>query len=371
MSLCNQETLYKNVKKSRDSKLMTRLLISYAKNLANGCIDLKAFQASQKAKKARGVGTHYEIYLQKVTTENVKMKLKAGESIEKILAPYVPKAGQFTKLLDVYKRLKQADNPKMSSVLKKVRINIERAKLMKHDFGIDHVLVNVPEFIVRVIEEGNVSLQFPVVVGQVKMQTPIFSAPLQYVTLNPQWGVPDSIARNEIIPKMLRNPGILKKKNMVIRTSYDLNSPEVAIEDVNWSAYPKGEKGFIPYKFIEVPSKRNGLGRVKFIFPNIHAVYMHDTQSKHLFKRKVRTYSHGCIRLAKPVAMLNHVSKYYTNKDVKDVKKEYDSLKTKHISLKKSLIVHTAYYTAYVDETGELKTFPDVYGFDKSQKLTF
>jgi murein L,D-transpeptidase YcbB/YkuD len=116
---------------------------------------------------------------------------------------------------------------------------------------------------------------------------------------------------------------------------------------------------------------RNGLGRVKFIFPNEHAVYMHDTQAKNLFKRKVRTYSHGCIRLAKPVTLLNHVSEHYTDKDAKTVKKEYDSLRTKHISLKRSLIVHTAYYTMYVNESGVLKNFPDVYGFDRSQKLRF
>ena len=71
-------------------------------------------------------------------------------------------------------------------------------------------------------------------------------------------------------------------------------------------------KGHVPYKFIEVPSEKNGLGRVKFIFPNKHSVYMHDTQTKHLFKRKVRTYSHGCVRLEKPVMMLEHISKNYT-----------------------------------------------------------
>ena len=163
---------------------------------------------------------------------------------------------------------------------------------MKPGLGDNYALVNIPEYTVRVIDTNGTAVAMAVVVGQRKMQTPVFSANLQYVTLNPQWGVPDSIARNEVIPDLLKDPNYLTKNRMVMRSSYDLNSEKLTPSSVNLKAYVGG-KGHVPFKFIEVPSEKNGLGRVKFIFPNQHSVYMHDTQSKHLFKRKVRTYSHG------------------------------------------------------------------------------
>jgi len=132
-----------------------------------------------------------------------------------------------------------------------------------------------------------------------------------------------------------------------------------------------GGKGHVPFKFIEVPSKKNGLGRVKFIFPNQYSVYMHDTQSKYLFKRKVRTYSHGCVRLEKPNVMLDHISKHYTSTSAEDIKKKHDSLKTHYVKITKRLPVHTAYLTTYRDQCKNLLIFPDIYGFDNTQKLNF
>jgi murein L,D-transpeptidase YcbB/YkuD len=231
-------------------------------------------------------------------------------------------------------------------------------------------LINIPEFVVRIIEDKKTAVAMGVVVGKRKMKTPIFSADLSYITLNPQWNVPDSIARNEVIPDLLKDPNYLKKNRMVMRSSYDLNSKKLTPSSVNLRAYVGG-KGHVPFKFIEVPSEKNGLGRVKFIFPNQHSVYMHDTQSKHLFKRKVRTYSHGCVRLEKPNVMLDHISKHYTSTNPEDIKKKYDSLKTHYVKITKRLPVHTAYFTTYMDECNNLLVFPDIYGFDESQKLNF
>jgi len=371
-SICNQQALYAKVKESENSKLMSKLLVAYTKNLANGCIDLESFNASQEKRVEKKVATYYETYLQDVKESDIMRKLRAGKSIEEILKPYVPEYTQFFDLKKRY-RLLEGEQNTSKRTLRKMRLNLERIKLMKPGLGDNYALVNVPEYVVRVLENNQTSVAMAVVVGQRKMQTPIFSANLQYVTLNPQWGVPDSIARNEVIPKMLKDPGYLTSHNMVIRKSYDLNTPEISQESVDWEAYLAEEKESknMTYKFIEVPSKKNGLGRVKFIFPNKHSVYMHDTQSKHLFKRKVRTYSHGCVRLEKPVVMLEHVSKNYILKSMEEVSKHYDSLKTHHMGLNKKLPVHTAYLTTYVDECGELLVLNDIYGFDTLQKLNF
>ncbi len=371
-SICNHKALYEKVKESENSKLMSKLLVAYTHNLANGCIDLKSFNESQEKRKKQKIETHYETYLQEVKDSDIMRKLKAGQSIEQILKPYVPEYAQFFDLKRRYTLLEGEHNASKST-LHKIRLNIERMKLMRPGLGDNYALVNVPEYIVRVIENNQTAVAMAVVVGQRKMQTPIFSADLQYVTMNPQWGVPDSIARNEVIPKLLKNPNYLTEKRMVIRKSYDLGTPEISKDSVDWEAYliEEKDKKEMTYKFIEVPSKKNGLGRVKFIFPNKHSVYMHDTQSKSLFKRKVRTFSHGCVRLEKPMAMLEHISQNYTSKSAEEVKEWYDSLKTHHMGLNKKLPIHTSYLTTYVDECGDLLVLNDIYGFDKSQKLNF
>ncbi len=370
-SICNQQALYSQVKESRNSKLMTKLLVAYTRNLANGCINIGSFKASQRAKRARDVDTYFATHQVEVKASDIRMKLKAGQSIEQILQPYVPQTPQFRALIDKYNALKKSDTNITQAQLKKIRLNIERAKLMKTDFGVNYALINVPEFKVRIIESGKTALNFAVIVGKSHMQTPIFSERLKYVEINPQWNVPDSIMRKSYIPRIKRNPGWVAAKGFELHKSYDLRSPKINPASVDWSKYPKSGKGPIPYKLVQIPSKRNGLGRVKFIFPNRHAVYMHDTQSKSLFKRNVRTFSHGCIRLGKPVDLLNHVTQNYSDKSLPTVQSWYNSLKTRHLVLNKNLHVHIAYYTAYVDETGTLKLFNDVYGYDKSQKLTF
>jgi len=369
MSLCDSRPLYKKVKESKNSRLMSKLLIAYANNLANGCIDYKEFEASQRAKREKKIETDYEIYRQQVDPKEIRRKLLAGETIAAILQPYVPKNPQFDKLIQKYRSLGQDANVSQS-LLRKIRLNIERTKIMKPDLGTHYALINIPEFKVRIVENNKTAMKFNVIVGKRNMQTPVFSERLRYVEINPQWNVPDSIMRKSYIPKIMKNPGWVAAKGMELhKDSYDLRSPKVDPASVDWSKYPKDGKGYIPYKLVQVPSKKNGLGRVKFIFPNKHAVYMHDTQAKSLFKRKVRCYSHGCIRLGKPVALLEHVTEHYSNKDMETVKRWYDSLKTEHLILKKPLMVHTAYFTTYVDEDGKLQVFDDVYGFDKSQKL--
>ena len=225
-SICNQQALYEKVKESENSKLMSKLLIAYTKNLANGCIDLKSFNASQEKRVKKKVATYYETYLQEVNESDIMRKLKAGQSIEEILKPYVP---EYTQFFDLKKRymLLESDPNTSKSKLRKMRLNLERLKLMKPGLGDNYALVNVPEYTVRVIDTNGTAVAMAVVVGQRHQQTPIFSADLQYVTLNPQWGVPDSIARNEVIPKLIKRSKLFGKQNMVIRKSYDLSTPEI------------------------------------------------------------------------------------------------------------------------------------------------
>ncbi|MDQ7047484.1 MAG: L,D-transpeptidase family protein [Sulfurovum sp.] len=355
MSICNQQALYAQAKTNENSKLMSKLLLAYTHNLANGCLvnTSKSFGA----------------YKQKITAIDIKRKLKAGQTIEQILKPYVPDYRQFDALIKQYHARKNSDTTS-AKLLKNIRLNIERVKMMKPNLGDTYVLVNIPEYQIRLIENDKTSVKMKVVIGTIKNKTPIFSENLKYITLNPAWNVPDSIARNEIIPKTLRNPGYLKSHRLVIRKDYNLNSPALRFSAVNAKAY-KGGKGHVPFKFIEVPSNRNALGRVKFIFPNHHSVYMHDTPAKHLFKRTKRSYSHGCIRLEKPKYMLEYISKNYTAHDYTDVTAKYKSRKTHYLKIVKPLPVHTAYLTTYVNQSGKLLVFEDIYNYNRVQKLNF
>ena len=354
MSLCDQKALYNKVRSSGDTQLMTKLLVEYTDNLANSClVNKEGFNA----------------YRQKVSAADIQRQIRAGQSIEKILKPYVPEYRQFNALIAQYRALQNSGNASVK-LLHSIRLNIERVKLMKPGLGKTYALVNIPEFKVRVIENDKTSVHMKVVTGKRGHETPIFSENLKYITLNPTWNVPDSIARNEIIPKTLRNPGYLKAHRLVVRKDYDLSSPAQSFNPSLARKYVGG-KGPVPFKFIEVPSNRNALGRVKFIFPNHHSVYMHDTPAKSLFKRKSRAFSHGCVRLEKPKYMLEYLSQNYTAHDWADVQKKYDSMKTHYLKINKRLPVHTAYLTTYVDDSGKLLSFGDVYGYDSSQKLNF
>jgi len=369
LSICNDRKLYEQIRQNPDSVEMSRMLVAYAQNLANGCIDLQDFSVAQEARNSIDFASKYTTYLQKVNIKKMAMQFRAGQHIEQILKPYIPEYDQFDALLKAYHKLSQ--NPKTSkALLYKIRLNIERLKLMKPDLGSNYVLVNIPEFKVRVIENHQTSITMRVITGKKNKQTPVFSADLQTIVLNPTWNVPDSIARHEIIPKTLKDPTYLKKHRLVMRRDYNLDSPALHF-DANLSAGYVGGKGEVPFKFIEVPSGRNALGRVKFLFPNENSVYMHDTPTKWLFKKKVRAYSHGCVRLSKPMKMLDFVVAHYTHTPIKKAHEDYKSKKTYFIPVTKHLPVHTAYLTAYVAEDGKLHLFHDIYGYDKLQKLKF
>ena len=374
LSICNLNREYQELLKSdsNNSRLLKKLLISYTQNLANGCIDLKSFEDSQKRRKKEEIDSVYNVDIQRVDRAKISKLLDLNSSIESILKPYIPPYPTFKALVNRYNLLK-AKKSTSKKLLYKLRLNIERVKLLPHKLEKSYITINIPEFNLRLVEENQTKLLFGVVVGKYKKQTPIFSSKLSYIVVNPTWNIPDSIARKSIIPKMLRSRKYLSRKGIVIRKSYDLNSKKIKRADVKWKKYLK-KRGYIPYKFIQKPSKRNGLGRVKFIFPNRYAVYMHDTTGKFRFKSKrksMRVNSSGCIRLEKPLTMLRYITSKYTKQSIKSVTKRYKSLKSYNLSLSKKLQVHTLYLTAFIDDCGVLRLSDDIYGFDKSQKLNF
>jgi hypothetical protein len=361
-SACGLDPLYRQYQTNHDTAVLSKMLVKYADNLANSCIDLPAFRAAQNSRKGQGIKTFFDLNRQAVSAKVILTKLKKGLSIDDILAPYVPKAPQFKKLLSYYKP--GSNDPKQRII----RLNIERTKLMPQSNWSTYLEVNVPEYTLRMFEGGSQSLKMPIIVGKPAWQTPIFSSTMKYVVLNPTWTMTENILRDSITRHLRNFPAYLKRHNMKVFAGFKNDSPEVSARSVPWKQYAgKENKTPIPYRVVQGSSKKNALGTVKFMFPNRFSVYMHDTQSKSLFKRKARAYSHGCMRLSQPQTLLKKVATTYGGTSMALVEKHKNNAKISYINLKRKIPVHIVYQTAYVD--GGLKIFPDVYGFDKIQRL--
>ena len=235
----------------------------------------------------------------------------------------------------------------------KLALSMERLRWHPHQFGERHVFINQPEYRARYIENGKEALSMRVVVGKKSNQTNFFYDEIEHVTFNPYWGVPRSIIVNEFAPKSVSNPGYLDQRGYELRT---WGGKKLSSSNINWS-----EIGTTPqFSVRQKPGPKNALGSLKIMFPNKHAIYMHDTPAKSLFNKQHRAFSHGCIRLHDPQAMAAAVlgkTKSHVNARIKPGKN-----KTEKLSVK--VPVYVSYFTAWPQEDGTVKYFNDMYGRD-------
>lgn len=216
--------------------------------------------------------------------------------------------------------------------------NMERWRWLPAELGERHVFVNVPEYRVRVVEEGRVAHEARVIVGKPETPTPLFSATMEYAVVNPSWNVPPSILRNEFLPKLAKDPFYAAR--------------------LGYQVVRKGNSIAIR----QPPGERNALGHIKFMFPNHHAVYLHDTPNRNLFSAARRTFSHGCVRVDQPMQLAEVLLRPRWSADrVRAMVGRGE--RTLH--LPRSLPVHLGYFTTYVDERGDLRSAEDVYGYNR------
>ena len=235
--------------------------------------------------------------------------------------------------------------------------NMEEWRWMPEDLGQTYVWVNVPEFMVRVVKDGKVVHSERVITGETDMQTPIFSQDLQTIFFHPRWYVPESIKVKEIQPSLARGGGYFHRQGMKLLR----NGREISPRSVNWSRADIRE-----YDIYQPSGPGNALGTMKFTFPNKHMVYMHDTQSKGLFDETQRTFSHGCVRLRNPQRMaevLLGIDKGWSAEEVDELLKV--DPRENGVPLNHHIPVHITYFTAQVDDDGEVTTEKDVYGHEK------
>lgn len=235
--------------------------------------------------------------------------------------------------------------------IEKVEIALEQARWLPGELASRRVFINQPAFTATYYNAGKPELSTRVVIGTKANQTYFFDDQIETVEFNPYWGVPQSILINEMLPKLRRDPSYLD------RLGYEVvsNGKAVSSSAINWNAVGKGNSIGVR----QPPSGDNALGELKILFPNSHAIYMHDTPSKSLFEKDIRAYSHGCVRLQDPRGMAAKV----LGITVDEVGQQIAGGRNKAVSTPK-IAVHVAYFTAWPNDAGKVEYFGDVYGRD-------
>jgi len=254
------------------------------------------------------------------------------------------------------------------SKIERILINMERWRWVPAELGEFYVWDNVPEFLTRIVKNDKVIHTDEIIVGQPSWPTPVFSADMKTVVFRPSWGVPDGIKMKELAPLLRKSSGAGffgmfggGYSAQAVLDAYDLrvyaNGRQVDPNSVNWSSVDIRR-----YSFQQPPGPKNVLGDVKFLFPNSHDVYMHDTPERNLFGKSFRALSHGCMRVHEPrrlAEVLLAEDKGWSREKVASMFASGGD-----VALQNHIPVHITYFTARVDENGKLQTYGDFYGLD-------
>ncbi len=270
-----------------------------------------------------------------------------------------PAHPQFEKLRQKYLAL-LGRNKKNGAEAKRLLANMEEWRWMPADMGGVYIWNNLPDFTQRVVKDGKIVRQVRIVAGETGKQTPIFTRNLKKITFRPTWIVPDSIKVHELWPSLVNGGGLMRQWQLELRTK---DGKFADYRRINWA-----RTNILEYDVIQPNGPKTVLGKVKFSFPSQHTVFMHDTRAedKWMFNVARRTYSHGCMRVADPIGLAKialREDKGWTPAQVDDAL--YNGPLNNEIAIEHRIPVHMTYFTAMVDEDGELHTFPDVYGHER------
>lgn len=242
--------------------------------------------------------------------------------------------------------------------LRAVLVALERERWLNRDRGERHILVNLADFHARIVDDGHETFRTRSVIGKnvSDRRSPEFSDVMEHMVINPSWFVPRSIATKEYLPQLQENPNAVQ--HLVIT---DVNGRRVDRGAVDFTRY--STRSF-PFDMRQPPGRSNALGLVKFMFPNKHNIYLHDTPQKHLFAREVRAYSHGCIRLADPFDFAYALLAAQEDDPEAYFQRILKTGSETKVELDQPVPVHLIYRTAQTDERGSIEYRRDVYGRD-------
>ncbi|RZJ88609.1 MAG: murein L,D-transpeptidase, partial [Hymenobacter sp.] len=231
-------------------------------------------------------------------------------------------------------------------------------------FEPDYLIVNIPEYRLRVFEQGKEALTMRVIVGKTLTATPVFSDKMEYVVLAPYWHVPFSIIDKEMRPRLVANAqATLDRLDMEVVKGYGRKATVVDPSTIDWANVTQAT---FKYTMRRRPGPKNDLGDVKFIFPNSNDIYLHDTPHDELFSQTKRSFSHGCVRVEKPVELANYLFRDNPNWSQPTIEDTIAQHREKYVTLKEKLPVYLVYLTSWADANGHAHFRDDIYGHDKT-----
>ncbi|MGV3508651.1 MAG: L,D-transpeptidase family protein, partial [Sphingobacteriaceae bacterium] len=248
-------------------------------------------------------------------------------------------------------------NVPVQNRIRQIILNMERWRWIPKSFEPDYLFVNIPEFKLHVFENSKEVMNMNVIVGKTMNATPIFSDKLEHVVLSPYWNIPPGILKEEIAPKVMSDPGFLDRLDMEVVTQ---KGDPVSASSVDWSQ--AGADGF-EYIVRRRPGPNNDLGEVKFIFPNVDNIYLHDTPHDELFNQSKRGFSHGCVRVERPIELATYLLRN-VGWDRNEIMNQINTRQEKHVKVKEKLPVYLVYFTAKADANGNVQFYEDIYGHD-------
>jgi L,D-transpeptidase YcbB len=258
--------------------------------------------------------------------------------------------------------MEEAMNVPVEKRIRQLKLNLDRIRwISTGPMPETFVMVNVPEFRLHVVENGQEIKLMKVVVGKVLNSTPVFKDRIEYVEFSPYWNVPNSIASEEIWPKIRRNRSYLSRNHYEVLNGWGAGADVVSLGNVNWGNLDS-------YRIRQKPGPWNALGQVKFMFPNQYAIYLHDTPSEHLFDKNYRAFSHGCIRIEEPAWFADWILPQLSRAEVEE---KMTNRQREVVQLDQEIPVYIVYLTTFVDKAGRLNFRPDLYEMDERMEAEF
>jgi len=262
--------------------------------------------------------------------------------------------------------LKEMNRP-IDDRIDQIRINLDRLRWLPDDnFGEKYIIINIPAFSFEYHNEGKPVQRMNVVVGRNENYTPVLNDTLDAIVFHPSWNVPSGIATKEILPKIKADPAYLSNNNYSLLKGSYISTDTINAEDIDWSAVTSDN---FPYFVVQNPGETNPLGQVEFLMQNQYNIYLHDTPADYLFNREQRDFSHGCIRLEKPVLLAEELLTDQLPPD--SIREIISGKEKKRVNLRDKVPVHLIYQTAWVDQNGRIQFRDDIYDFDKMSLSLF
>jgi L,D-transpeptidase YcbB len=245
--------------------------------------------------------------------------------------------------------------------IEQIKANLERWRWLPHSFGEEYIRVNIADYGMIIVRNSDVIFDSRVVVGKYNRKTPVFSGLLTYLEINPFWNIPRVIAVEDLLPKIREDSNYFLDRGIRVFESWADDASELDAGSLDWADIGRDE---FPYRLRQDPGPLNSLGRIKFMFPNRFAVYLHDTPARELFSRSLRGFSSGCIRVEKPVALALELLRDEPLWTEERILETIESLERTIVRLPRPVPVFLIYLTAWADESGTIHFREDIYRRD-------